>query len=272
MICFGGIVFGAHDHLPKCPAWIDRSFPHFYALNYAHRGRIRFAVGETRPVVLNAPVAWWTMKGTRPRYRYGRIGEETWDHYYVTLDGPRAAALFRQYLAARDPRRPYAAVADAEAFRARWEHLFLALGQGGPLREAWAVHEFEGLVLQASQPPSPAPRSLLEAKLEALQKAVRARPGASWDWDREAARIGVSLVHLRRSFRALAGLPPHQFLLKARMDAAAVRLRETAAPLKEIAEEVGLPDIYHFGKQFKDCFHLPPATYRREMRGLYSSG
>ena len=269
---FEGITFGACDHLPACPASIDRFFPHYYALNYAHSGRIRWALNNARPVVLNAPVAWWTLKGTAPRYRYGRIAEETWDHYYVTLDGPRAARLFRHGLTAAEPRRPYAFIADADAFRLRWERLFLALGRGGPVREAWAVHELEGMVLQIHQPHPSSVLSRLEAKLEILKGAVLTRPSAAWDWEKEAARMGVSLVHLRRSFRKRTGLPPHQFLVKTRMDLAAKRLRTTSDSIKEIAEGIGLPDVYHFGKQFKACFHLPPATYRHEMQGLYSTG
>lgn len=267
---FDGIAFGAHDHLPACPAWIDRAFPHYYALNYAHSGRIRWAVGDARSVILHAPVAWWTVKGSRPRYRYGRIGAETWDHYYVTVDGPRAGRLFRQGLASVESRRPYAFIANADAFRLRWERLFLALGRGGPMREAWAVHELEGMALQISQPPpSPVP-SPLEAKLDRLRASLQARPAAERDWEREAAGMGISLIHLRRSFRNRTGLPPHQFLVKTRMEIAAQRLRATPDAIKEIAEAVGVPDVYHFGKQFKACFHLPPAAYRNEMRGLYS--
>lgn len=269
MAYFDGVVFGAHDHVPACPASIDRNFPHYYALNYAHRGRIRWALNDARPLVLNAPVAWWTAKGLRPRYRYGRIGRETWDHYYVVLDGPRVTRLFRECLAPVNS-CPYVFIADPNTFRSRWERLFFALNRGGQASESWAIHELEGIALQINQPAPLPPRSPLEAKLNILRKAVEASPSKEWDWEKEAVHLGISLVHLRRSFRQLTGLPPHQFLLKGRMNVAAHRLRTTADSIKEIAEAVGLPDIYHFGKQFKACFHLPPATYRNEMRGLYS--
>ncbi len=63
---FGGISFDSYDHLPTCPAWIDRCFPHYYALNYAHSGRIRWALNNGGAIILNAPVAWWTVKGNHP--------------------------------------------------------------------------------------------------------------------------------------------------------------------------------------------------------------
>jgi AraC-like DNA-binding protein len=264
-----GIKFGSYDHVPACEAWIDRTFPHFYALNYAQSGRIRWAMNSGKLITLNAPVAWWTLKGSRPRYRYGRIGVETWDHYYVSLDGPRALRFF-QGLSRKDPMRPYAFIADPDSFRSRWEQLFAILRRGGQNHEAWALHEMEGLALQINQPapffiPSP-----LEARLEALGLSLRHDPAKEWSWDHEAARLGVSLVHLRRSFRKVHGAPPHHFLLKVRMESAARRLRSTMEPIKEIAESSGLPDVYHFSKQFKARFHLPPATYRREMRELYA--
>jgi hypothetical protein len=190
MAYFHGMVFGAHDHLPKCPASIDRSFPHYYALNYAHSGRIYWALNDTRPLILNAPVAWWTAKASRPRYRYGRIEEETWDHYYVTLDGPRVRELFREYLASAHA-APYAFIANPNTFRSRWERLFIALGEGGPVNESWAIHELEGIALQINQPAPLAPRSFLETKLDALRRAVQARPGKgsgpSWNLSRSFA-------------------------------------------------------------------------------------
>jgi len=75
---------------------------------------------------------------------------------------------------------------------------------------------------------------------------------------------------LRRLFGKIHGMPPHHFMLKARMECAGEKLRETLLPIKEIASAVGLPDVYHFSKQFKARFHLPPATCRNEMRSLYS--
>jgi AraC-like DNA-binding protein len=263
--------FGAYDHVPQCEAWIDQFFPHNYALNYAHSGRIRWAMNGERLITLNAPVAWWTLKGLRPSYQYGRIGAETWDHYYVTLDGPRATRLFHEGVSLRDPKRAYAFIADPETFRARWDRLFAALRRSGPNHESWAIHEMEGLILQVNQPPPFFTPTPLEAKLEALGRTLRSHPAREWSWEAEAAHLGVSLVHLRRSFRKVHGAPPHHFLLKVRMESAARRLCSTAEPIKEIAEASGLPDVYHFSKQFKACFNLPPATYRREMRGLYAS-
>jgi YesN/AraC family two-component response regulator len=37
-------------------------------------------------------------------------------------------------------------------------------------------------------------------------------------------------------------------------------------PIKEIAENVGVPDIHYFTKMFKRTYHLPPARYRKELR------
>ena len=85
---FGGLRWGHFNHLPRCAVWIDQRFD-FYALNYCHAGRIRWGMNGGPLRTLTAPVAWWTWPG--PRFAYGNLPGETWDHYYVVLHGARPA-------------------------------------------------------------------------------------------------------------------------------------------------------------------------------------
>jgi AraC-like DNA-binding protein len=65
-----------------------------------------------------------------------------------------------------------------------------------------------------------------------LAGRIRAAPEQDWDWETEAARCAVSLVHLRRRFREALGVPPHQFLLQTRMEAASRLLLSSDLPCK----------------------------------------
>jgi AraC-like DNA-binding protein len=267
IISFSELVIDAYGHLPECSVYLDRSFPNFYALNYAHSGRIKWALNGGRSVILAAPVAWWTLKGTTPRYRYGNFEGETWDHYYVTLNGRRAARLFRDYLGAGRTKSHYTPISDPASFCGRWERLFDFCRSGD---KAWAAHELEGIALDIIRPVVPPPDSPLSSSLDRLSKTIRNQPGREWLWEEEARRLNMSLVHLRRRFRERTGIPPHRFLLRARVESASQLLRATTKPIKEIAVTVGLPDVFHFSKQFKAHFHFSPASYRAEMRNLYA--
>jgi AraC-like DNA-binding protein len=77
--------------------------------------------------------------------------------------------------------------------------------------------------------------------------------------------MSVSYSHFRKLFIEYTGVPPHQYLLRARMNAAANRLRFTDMPLKEIAFELNLGDSVQFSKSFRKMYAVPPAAYRQKV-------
>jgi AraC-like DNA-binding protein len=273
---FRDLEFVAFDHVPRCSVWIDRRFEHYWALNFAPAGRIAWGMGmgvenEGPPLThLNAPVVWWTWPGQH--FRYGCVRPQSWDQYYVTFAGPRAARIFEEGLTpARPDGRPFAPVAagQAETLRHDWETLFALLRTHGRRDNPEAVHLLEGMLLRLRRRAAPTPDSD-PSGMASLAAAIRAAPNRDWDWEAEAARRAVSLVHLRRRFREETGLPPHRFLLQTRMEAAARLLLTTDRPVKAVGAAVGVGDPYYFSKLFKAHFRLPPDRYRREA-GPYSA-
>lgn len=265
---FDDLSFTAFDHVPRCSVWIDREFPEFYALNFACDGKIQWGTSDAPPVTLSAPVAWWTWPG--PRFQYGCHPGESWNHYYVTFRGPRAERIFTRGLVPSVPNAgPYQAIADAEAYRAAWERLFALIALGGRQANGAAVHCLEGLFLCLHQVEALQPYSPHQAAVDSLAEAIRRDLKRQWDWREEAQKQGISEAHLRRLFRDRLHAPPHQYLLRARLEAAARLLRSTAVPITQIAEAVGIPDIYHFSKCFKACYHLAPRPYRQQTRLFY---
>ena len=79
----------------------------------------------------------------------------------------------------------------------------------------------------------------------------------------ELARIaGLSRYHFLRTFKAMTGVTPHQWLLRARLRDAAERLATTREPITEIALEVGFEDLSNFIRTFRAEFGLSPRAYR----------
>lgn len=82
-----------------------------------------------------------------------------------------------------------------------------------------------------------------------------------------ARGVGSSPYHFLRSFRALVGAAPYQFLLWQRMRQAAIRLRRSAAPVSTIAFEAGFGDLSTFNRRFRRVMGLSPTAYRRAHAG-----
>jgi len=77
-----------------------------------------------------------------------------------------------------------------------------------------------------------------------------------------AAAAGLSRYHFLRTFKAVTGVTPHQWLLRARLRAAAERLVATGAPVTEIALDVGFDDLSNFIRSFRAEFGASPSRYR----------
>lgn len=77
---------------------------------------------------------------------------------------------------------------------------------------------------------------------------------------------GLSVCHFSRAFKQSMGLPPHRYLMRERVAAAARLIRATDRPLVEISLEVGFSDQSHFTRCFSDVMGDTPRDYRRKHR------
>lgn len=79
----------------------------------------------------------------------------------------------------------------------------------------------------------------------------------------DLARIaGLSRYHFLRTFKCVAGVTPHQWLLRARLREAAQRLVASREPVTEIALQVGFEDLSNFIRSFRAEFGVSPRRYR----------
>jgi len=79
-----------------------------------------------------------------------------------------------------------------------------------------------------------------------------------------AGSTATSPYHFLRSFRAVAGMTPYQFLLRTRLHRAAVRLRTTEEPVSAIAYEAGFNDLSSFNRRFRRVMGVAPTAYRSQ--------
>lgn len=81
-----------------------------------------------------------------------------------------------------------------------------------------------------------------------------------------AGPAGVSPAHLTRLFRAELGLTATDYLRRCRMERALQLLTRSELPIKEIACEVGIPDLHAFNKAVRRGYGVSPRELR--ARGL----
>lgn len=74
--------------------------------------------------------------------------------------------------------------------------------------------------------------------------------------------LGFSSAYLTKVFREQLQTTPSKYLNEYRMMVAKQLLRDSALPVKDISEQVGFADQFHFSKRFKQYFGVSPAQYR----------
>lgn len=101
------------------------------------------------------------------------------------------------------------------------------------------------------------------ARLNALLAHVRGNLCEDLSLERLATLASCSVSTVNRLFRMHLGVPPAQWVLRTKMEAAAQLLSTTDLPVGQVALRVGVGDPYHFSKVFKQMQGLPPTAYRR---------
>ena len=82
-----------------------------------------------------------------------------------------------------------------------------------------------------------------------------------------AQEAGLSPYHFLRTFEQLTGVTPHQFILRARLRQAAMRLSTEPTKILDIALDCGFGDISNFNRAFRAEFGVNPRLYRISKNG-----
>jgi AraC-like DNA-binding protein len=108
------------------------------------------------------------------------------------------------------------------------------------------------------------PRDRRDAMLREVRQFTENNLARSFGIEEIAGRHNLSRSHFSHRFRQATGLAAAAYVLELRLAEVRRSLRETAAPLKEIAAATGFADANHLCKVFRRQYHLSPGTYRRQ--------
>ena len=123
---------------------------------------------------------------------------------------------------------------------------------------------------QHDEPRLRAPSRKLLARVTESVRSIEAEPGRDHTLQKLAAATGVGPYYYLRVFERVTGVTPHQFVLRARLRQAALRIAETGAQIATIAFHSGFGDLSNFNHAFRAEFGVTPRQWRRGIRSVAS--
>lgn len=101
------------------------------------------------------------------------------------------------------------------------------------------------------------------ARVTRVLRAIERHPDAGHTLQSLAREARLSPYHFLRAFRQVTGVTPHQYLLRARLREAVVRLADERARVLDIALDCGFGDVSNFNRAFRAEFRVSPRAFRR---------
>jgi AraC family transcriptional regulator len=101
------------------------------------------------------------------------------------------------------------------------------------------------------------------ARVARVVRSIDDNPDGESDLTALARAARLSPYHFLRTFRGVTGVTPHRYLLRRRLERAAVRLKNEPFKILDIALDCGFGDLSNFNRAFRAEFGLSPRAWRR---------
>jgi AraC-like DNA-binding protein len=102
-----------------------------------------------------------------------------------------------------------------------------------------------------------------QSRVTRAVRMIDRHPEASSTLAEMAGQAGLSSFHFLRTFERVTGVTPHQYVLRARLRQAAMRLVAESRTVLDIALDCGFGDCSSFNRAFRTEFGVSPREYRK---------
>lgn len=196
---------------------------------------------------------------------YASSREEPWSLYWVHFDlEPDSPLLRLLYKGPASPDRPVIRCQDLAGMAGGFERLIqfrdiLADEVAFGLQQCYFLELlYQGLSIYGEQ------RKQANPYVEIAVEYIERNLGQRITLEELGNASGVSRYHLCRLFRDTIGISPGQYVMRRKLDYAAVLLRSSNLPVGEIAERVGFENSMYFSNAFHRYMGSCPSGYRNE--------
>ncbi len=232
-----------------------RTLPH-YTLVYVTRGH--GAYRDERGVELPVKAGDAILVYPGLEHWYGPAPGDTWDEFYLVFEGP--VFDLWQNTGSLDRENPVVSLRPMDFWRDR---ILSLIGGGGARTESELISETVGLqalladIVKAGEDDMADDIAWLSNAKEAIAQTMDVR--------RAAQVMGTSYEAFRKRFRKLAGRSPGRFRTSLLMERACQMLTDPDIMLREVSDELGFCDEYHFSRQFSKTVGWSPSEYRSRI-------
>jgi len=258
------VVCGGLEHCTPGYAIRRETFP-FFSIEFVARGR-----GEVNLKARSYPLQPGRLFSYGPGIPHHITGDaaDPLVKYFVDFTGTRAAALLRS--CGLSPGRV------SEVFPANaLQPLFDELIRGGlRVRRESAelcakLLECVALRIAGARAPLEGVETLAFTTYQQCRQHIERHSLRLRTLEQIASECHINNAYLCRLFRRYDNQSPYQYLLRLKMNFAAERLEQPGALVKQVAEESGFADPFHFSRVFTSVFGLSPTLFRgqRHLRG-----
>jgi AraC family transcriptional regulator len=105
-----------------------------------------------------------------------------------------------------------------------------------------------------------------EARVARAVRAIDRDPSASLTLGHLARQASLSPYHFLRTFERVTGITPHQYVRRARLREAGMRLVAEPGKVLDLALDSGFGDVSNFNRAFRAEFGMSPIAFRRTSR------
>ncbi|NVE93288.1 helix-turn-helix domain-containing protein [Altererythrobacter lutimaris] len=252
----GGIKIACFLHNGVGVLTSKRVLPHF-TLVYVTRGQGRYRDERGLDLKVEAGDAIVVFPGRE--HWYGPAKGETWDEFYLVFEGP-VFDMWRE-VGCFDRDHPVIPLKPLNFWRDRILQVIgrsQAVTESELLQESIQLQELLADIQQAGQEDYSNDIVWVEQAKAAVSEHLDIRVAA--------CSLGYSYEAFRKRFRKLAGRSPGQFRTGLLMERACEMLSEPGILLRDIAEELGYCDEYHFSRQFSKTVGWSPTEYRSRVK------
>lgn len=199
-------------------------------------------------------------------HAYGPAEGREWTQVYCVFDGPQFVLWRRQGLL--DPAKPVLHLGSPEYWKQRLAEVFhqdQTPAAGNALR---AMGRFLRVLADMFASHEETSRSGKDVWFDESLRLLGDRGASGWPSPQEVARrVGLNYENFRKRFAQLSGESPGRYQKRRRLEWACASIYHGHLSFKQIADELGFCDVFHFSKAFKQEIGATPSEYRQRARG-----